>query len=786
MLKNFFKIAYRNLWRSKGFSAINIFGLAIGMAAAMLIFIWIQNELSYDRFHSNRATLYEAWNREVFDEKLSCWNTTPKILGPTLKQDYPDIENTARVNWPNSFLFSIGDKRIKASGNCVDPSFLSMFSFPLLKGNPGTALGDVYSIAITESFSRRLFGDQDPVGKIVKIDNRDNFTVKALMKDLPGNTKFSFDFLLPWSYLDKRGWSDSNWDNNSTETYVQLKTAASPESVNGKIRNITIKHLDGKEKIEVFLHPIDKWHLYADFKDGKLSGGFIETVRMFGIIASFILIIACINFMNLSTARSEKRAKEVGLRKVVGAQKKSLVLQFLGESVLFAFLAGIIALILVQLSIGPFNNLTQKQLYIKYGSAWFWFLVLLFILVTGMLAGSYPAFYLSSFQPVKVLKGSFRAAHKSVNPRKILVVLQFCFAIILIICTLIVKHQIDYAQHRKIGYDRENLVFHMITGDIDKNFELIRTELLSSGTGVSVSKTSAPLTEGWSNTWGLGWEGKDINDKTIFDRFCADRDIVRTAGFSLVEGRDLDVKEYPTDSMGCLLNESAVRKMGFKQPIGQIVKDDSRDWHVVGVIKDFVLQSPYAHMQPMIIEGAKGWFNVMHIKLNASRSTYQNLQDAERIFKKYNPQYPFEYKFIDQEYALKFEDTQRTATLMGLFAGLTILISCLGLFGLAAYMAANRTKEIGVRKVLGASVMGIAALLSREFLALVMIALIIAVPVAWYAMFNWLKGYEYHITIEWWVFVAAGLLSLFIALITVSVQSVRAAMSNPVISLRAD
>jgi ABC-type antimicrobial peptide transport system permease subunit len=326
----------------------------------------------------------------------------------------------------------------------------------------------------------------------------------------------------------------------------------------------------------------------------------------------------------------------------------------------------------------------------------------------------------------------------------------------------------------------------MITGDIDKNFELIRTELLSSGTGVSVSKTSAPLTEGWSNTWGLGWEGKHINDKTIFDRFCADRDIVRTAGFSLVEGRDLDVKEYPTDSMGCLLNESAVRKMGFKQPIGQIVKDDSRDWHVVGVIKDFVLQSPYAHMQPMIIEGAKGWFNVMHIKLNASRSTYQNLQDAERIFKKYNPQYPFEYKFIDQEYALKFEDTQRTATLMGLFAGLTILISCLGLFGLAAYMAANRTKEIGVRKVLGASVMGIAALLSREFLALVMIALIIAVPVAWYAMFNWLRGYEYHITIEWWVFVAAGLLSLFIALITVSVQSVRAAMSNPVISLRAD
>jgi putative ABC transport system permease protein len=786
MVKNFLKIAFRNLWRSKGFSAINILGLTVGMASAILILLWIQNEMSFDRFHNNKDRLYEAWDRETFDADLHCWNTTPKILGPTLKQDYPEIENATRVNWGNNFLFTIGEKRITAMGTCVDPAFLTMFSFPLVRGEVKSALNDVYSITLTESFAKRLFGNEDPTGQIIKLDNRDNFTVKAVMKDLPNNTRFKFDYLLPWVYMDKRGWSDSNWDNNSTQTFVQLKPGTSIASVNGKIKNVIIKHLDGKEKIEVFLHPAGMWHLYTDFKKGKVVGGAIETVRMFGIIAAFILLIACINFMNLSTARSEKRAKEVGIRKVVGAQKNSLVSQFLGESILIAFLAGILALITVQLCLPAFNTLTQKQLHVEYGNIYFWIAGLSFILFTGVLAGSYPAFYLSSFQPVKVLKGTFKAAHAAINPRKILVVLQFSFAIILIICTIIVERQINYAQDRQAGYSKNNLIYHFITGDIDKNYKLIKNELLSSGTAKSVSKTSAPLTEGWSNTWGMEWGGKDPNDKTIFNRFCADEDIAKTAGLSLIQGRDLNLKEFPTDSLACLLNESAVKHMKLKNPIGELVKDDGFTWHVVGVINDFVLQSPYDPLVPMMIEGTKGWFNVIHIKLNDERRTAQNLKAAEKIFKKYNPEYPFEYKFIDQEYALKFADTQRTASLIGLFAGLTIFISCLGLFGLATYMAQNRIKEIGVRKVLGASVYNITSLLSKEFILLVIISIVIASPVAFYAMHKWLQGYEYRINIQWWVFLASGILSIVISLATVSFQSIKAALANPVKSLRTE
>jgi putative ABC transport system permease protein len=786
MIRNFLKIAFRNLWRSKGFSVINILGLTVGMASAILILLWIENEMSFDGFHKNKDSLYEAWDRETFDAELNCWNTTPKILGPTLKLDYPEIENTTRVHWGNNFLFSLGEKRITAMGTCVDPAFLTMFSFPLVRGDAKSALNDLYSIILTESFAKRLFGGQDPTGKIVKLDNRDNFTVKAVMNDLPNNTRFKFDYLLSWAYMDKRGWSDSSWGNNSTQTFVQLKPGASLASVNGKIKNVIIKHLDGKEKIEVFLHPASMWHLYTDFKKGKVVGGEIETVRMFGIIACFILLIACINFMNLSTARSEKRAKEVGIRKVVGAQKNSLVSQFLGESILISFLAGILAIITVQLCLSAFNTLTQKQLHIEYGNIYFWVAGLLFILFTGVLAGSYPAFYLSSFQPVKVLKGTFKAAHAAINPRKILVVLQFSFAIILIICTTIVERQINYAQDRQTGYVKNNLIYHFITGDIDKNYKLIKNELLSSGTATAVSKTSAPLTQGWSNTWDMEWEGKDPGDKTIFDRFCADEDIAKTAGFSMLLGRDLNLKEYPTDSLACLLNESAVKHMKFKNPVGQLVKDDGLTWHVVGVIKDFVLQSPYNPIVPMMIDGTKGWFNVIHIKLNNERGTGQNLKAAEKIFKKYNPEYPFEYKFIDQEYALKFADTQRTATLIGLFAGLTIFISCLGLFGLATYMAQNRIKEIGVRKVLGASVYNITSLLSKEFLLLVIISILIASPVAFYAMHKWLQSYEYRIRIQWWVFLASGILSIVISLVTVSFQSIKAALANPAESLRTE
>lgn len=787
MFKNFFKVAYRNLIRSKGFSFINIAGLAVGIASAMLILLWIYNEISFDQFHENKDRIYEAWNKAEFSGKLQCWNVTPKILASALQKDIPEVEQATRVDWGSNYLFTIGDKRLTVQGTTVDSNFLQIFSFPLIKGNAKTVLNDMHSIVLTQKLADKLFPGEDAMGKVIKIDNKDNFTVSGILKDIPANTKFSFEYLIPWSYLRSQGNDDDNWQNNSTQTYVLLKQNASFTAANSKVKTLRTKYDTEESDWQMFLYPISRWHLYSSFTNGVEDGdGIIQFVKWFGVIAAFILLIACINFMNLSTARSEKRAKEVGIRKVVGAQKFSLISQFIGESILLSFIAYILAVIIVQLALPAFNQLTDKKLSIDYGNINYWLLAIGFIIFTGVLAGSYPAFFLSSFQPVKVLKGTFQKVNSSVSPRKVLVVLQFTFAIMLITGTIIIKQQINYAQERQLGYNKDNLIYVFLSGDIGKNFSLIKNELLSSGVAQSVSKTSAPLTQGWSDSWGFEWQGKDPNDKTDFDRFCADEQLGATAGFQFVKGRDFNLRDFPTDSTAVILNESAVKAMGFKEPIGQIVKDNGIDWHVVGVIKDFILQSPYRPMKPMVIEGNSGWFNVMHIKLNAQNSTKQNLAKAETIFKKYNPEFPFEYKFVDEEYAKKFDNEKRTGTLAGLFAGLTIFISCLGLFGLATYMAENRIKEIGVRKVLGASVTSITVLLSKDFIRLVLIAFIIASPIAWWAMNKWLQDYPYRTDITWWIFAATGLLSVAIALATVSFQAIRAAIANPVKSLRTE
>ena len=790
MLKNFFKIAFRNLLRNKGFSAINITGLAVGMASAILIFLWIQNEISYDQFHEKKDRIYEAWNRARFDGKLMCWNTTPKILARTLEHDLPEVERAVRVNWGSNFLFSIGDKRITKTGNMVDTGFLQLFSFPLLKGNPSTALNDMHSIVLTEACAKSFFGNEEAMGKTLKVENKDNFTVTGIIKDLPNNTRFKFDYLLPWSYLNYRKEDDSSWGNNSTRTYVLLKQNAGYASVAPKVQVLKQKYEEEakKDKWEMFLYPASRWRLYSSFTNGaEDSNGRMTFVKLFATIAILILLIACINFMNLSTARSEKRAKEVGIRKVVGAQKLSLITQFIGESVLLAFLAAIFALIIVALSLPAYNQLTDKKLFISFGSIYTWLAGAGFILFTGLLAGSYPAFFLSSFQPVKVLKGTFKKANALVTPRKVLVVLQFTFAIILIICTIIVKQQIDYAQSRDMGYNKDNLVYHFMTGDIPKNYPLIKNELMAQGIAASVTKTSAPLTESWSDGWGQEWEGKDPNDKTDFNRYVSDEGLGKTVGLQFVQGRDFDLKQFPTDSTGMIINESSLKVMKFKDPIGKLVKDNGTQWHIVGVIKDFILTSPYEPTRPMLISGAKNnWFSVVQIKLNGRNPLPKNLEKAAAIFKKYNPEYPANIQFVDAEYALKFENEQRQGTLAALFAGLTIFISCLGLFGLATYMAENRIKEIGVRKVLGASVTGITALLSKDFIRLVIISFVIAAPLSYWAMYKWLQDYTYRVSIQWWVFAAACILSVAIALLTVSFQAMKAARANPVKSLRTE
>ena len=788
MRKLFFHIATRNLLRNKTFGFLNIFGLAIGMASSLLIILWVQNELSYDNFYPNGDRLYQSWNRDRNNKGITCWNVTPKPLAPGLKSEFPEVERATRVGWDEMILFTVGEKKINIKGTMVDPDFLPMFSFPLLRGNPLSALNNPTDIVITANLAKSLFGNEDAMGKIIRLDNKYNHRVSGVMENLPNNTRFDFEFLLPWSYMHTTNQDDSSWNNNSTQNFVLLKPNTNISEVNAKIKRVIIEHGNKDWTTESFLYPVSKLRLYSNFENGVPAGGKIDTVRLFSLIALLILLVACINFMNLSTARSEKRAKEVGIRKVVGAGRVSLIGQFIGESILLATIAGFFALILVQLCLPSFNLLTKKALVVEYGNPLFWIGFLGFLIVTGTLAGSYPAFFLSSFRPVSVLKGAFKRVNALVTPRKILVVLQFSFAITLIICTIIIEKQIRYGMGREAGFEKKNIIYSFLTGDMNKNFQLIKNELIGRGIATAVSKTSAPLTEAWSDA-SASWEGKNPNDRSDFIYYNTDGDIIPTAGLTLLEGRDIDLKNYPSDSNAAILNEAAVRVMGFKHPIGQIINrgDWETEWHVIGVVKDFILQSPYEKIKPMVIQGPRAdWFNLIHIKLNSANSTAENMANLESVFKKYNPLYPFEYHFTDEEYARKFEEEQHTAVLSSFFAGLTILISCLGLFGLAAYMAESRIKEIGVRKILGASVANITRLLSWDFVRLVLVSIVIASPIAWLSMNKWLAGYDYHITISWWIFAAAGLIALFISVITVGFQAVKAAMTNPVRNLRSE
>jgi predicted permease len=785
MFKNYLKITWRNLLKNKSFTIINITGLAVGMASAALILFWVQNEVSYDQFHEKKDRLYQMYNRSKIDGEIWAWGNTPKPMMAALKQDYPQVEQAARALRAN-FLFTLGDKHLTLPGIFTDPDFLTMFSLPLVQGNPKTALNDMKGIVITERTAKKLFGNNEAIGKTVRIDSVDYFTVTGVMKDLPNNTRFNFEYLMPWKYWEKtNGVVDKNWGNNSVSTYIALKPGVTEEYFDKQVKNITRSHSDVKD-IDVFVHPITKWRLYSKFENGQVAGGRITTIKLFSIIAAFILLIACINFMNLSTARSEKRAKEVGIRKVVGAGKGSLIAQFMGESVMISLIAGIVALIIVQTSLPAFNILTEKQLFIPFTNPVFWLIMLSFILFTGVVSGSYPALYLSSFAPVKVLKGTFKAANAALSPRKILVVTQFTFAIVLIISTIIVREQLDYAQNRDTGYKKNNLAYSFMNGSIGKNYALIRNELITSGAATSVTKTSSPMTEGWSDSWGFDWQGKDKEAKIDFNMFNVDGDFSKTMNLKIIEGRDIDIKTYPSDSSAIMINQAALKIMKFKNPIGQIVMNNDTKLTIVGVVKDFILQSPYEPVKQMIIQGPSAWFNVIHYKLNEKNTTAENLKLVEGVFKKYNSEYPFDYHFVDEEYSKKFADEQRVGTLASLFAGLTIFISCLGLFGLATYMAQNRIKEIGVRKVLGASVFGVTSMLSKDFLKLVAIAFIFATPIAWYSMEHWLQTYTYRVNVSIWVFAVAAFVTTLLSIVTVSFQAVKAALANPVKSLRSE
>ncbi|MGM9507712.1 ABC transporter permease [Larkinella sp. GY13] len=793
MLSNHFKIAFRNLMGGKSFSIINIGGLAVGMAGAALIALWLQNEISFDKFHEHKDRLYQVYGLtgNVGGEPVAI-PVTSQPLAPTLQQNYPEVEAVTRVKDVDQFLIRVDDNRFTGiPGAFADPSFLQLFSFPLVEGSKNEQLTTISSIVITEKLARKLFGTTDVLHKTIRLDSVDHFVVTGVLKDLPPNTRFTFEYLLPWDYLKKlgSGWSNESWLSNNTPTYVLLKPNTNPAAFTAKIKDLTQRYSGRRDVWTHFLFPLNQWHLYAEFENGKPVGGRIETVRVFGLIAAFILLIACINFMNLSTARSEKRAKEIGVRKVAGAGRGSLIGQFITEAFLTACLAGAVALLLVMLALPSFDMLIGTQLSIPYQQYSFWLWTFGFVVITSLLAGSYPAFYLSSFQPIGIFTKQFKKSQLGLSPRKVLVVLQFTFAIVLVIATMIVRDQIIYGQERDKGYANTDLIHVNFVGDIEKNYAPIKQELLRSGAAVSVTKTMTDLTnDGW-RSWGLRWPGENPKDtNTAITIFSSDADLVRTAGMTLVEGRDIDSYQYPADSFSVVLNETAVKLMGFKNPIGQTLsnRDQKRSWRVVGVVRDYIVGSPYNPIPPVVIQGPGAWFNTMHIKFNPANSTAENLAKAEDAFKKYNPAYPFDYQFVDQEYAQKFENEQRTKTLAGLFAALAIFISCLGLFGLTSFTVEQSRKEIGIRKVLGATVSQIVTFLSRDFLKLVLMAFLIATPITWYVMSQWLQDYAYRIRISGWIFAAAGLLALVIALLTVSFHTVKAALMNPVKSLRSE
>lgn len=790
MINNYIKIAWRNLLKNKAFSSINIIGLAIGMAGALLIALWLQNMLSMDRFHMKGDRLYVISNRDMNQGQMWAWVNTPKIMGPTLKKDFPDIEKFTRYDQFNNFLTTYNNKKIVSQVAFVDPGFFDMFSFPIVKGNKNKLLQNANSVVLTQKFAETLFGNSDPVGKTIKIDSVNLVTVDAVLQDLPNNTSMQFDYLLSWEYAKKIGYTDENWQNNSIETYVLLRETTPLVAFNNKIRLVSQNHINvGNNEIrstnEIFAFPYQDAYLYNKSVNGAFTAGRIQLVHLFTWIGSFILLVACINFMNLSTARSERRAKEVGVRKVVGADRKSLIAQFIVESVLISFAAMILAVGCIILILPAFNNLVEKNLHISLLSGSNWLFLIIFTIITGVLAGSYPAFFLSSFKPLKTLKGKLNSYKRGLSVRSILVILQFSIAIILTIATIIIFQQIQHTKDRDRGYDDNGLLVSSISGELEKNYLNLRNELLASNAVVSVSKNMSPVTDRYSNGMGFSWPGSSESDKKVsFNRFSTDADAVENLGFTLLSGRDIDIYKYKTDSNAMLLTETAVKSMRLQNPIGQVIHGDREDWTVVGVIKDFIVDSPYGETLPMIIFGPKSWFTNIHYRLNPNNSTVNNLKTVADIFKKFNPDYPFEYKFIDKNFEAKFKETQSIGTLSMLFAVLTIFISCLGLFALIAYMAETRMKEIAVRKVLGASIGQLTSLLSVDFIKLVLLAILIASPIAWWVMDNWLQDYNYRIEIQWQYFAAAGLMAILISLATISFQTIKAALSNPVDSLR--
>jgi ABC-type antimicrobial peptide transport system permease subunit len=792
MLRTYFKTAWRNLTKNQAYSFINIAGLSVGLAVTILIGLWIWDEFSFDRNFDNYRRIAQVMQTETSNGivKTDKGNVIP--LAAELRKNYAgDFKRVVLSTWTMNSLLVSGDKKINTQGNYMETEAPDMLSLKMLAGTR-RSFDASSTILISRSIANALYGNDDPLGKTITIGGDIHEKVVGVYEDFPGGCSFKeMKFIAP--FRDLKSWVDgneNNWYNESFQVFAEIAGHADMNTVSEKIRDVKLSKVDKRtattERPAMSLHPMTRWHLYSEFKNGVNTGGAIRYVWMFAIIGGFVLLLACINFMNLSTARSERRAKEVGIRKAIGSLRSQLINQFFSESILVASLAFVLSLVLVAAILPFFNSVSGKQMHVPWGNIYCWFVGLGVTLFAGSLAGIYPALYLSSFRPVKVLKGVFKAGRFAAIPRRILVVAQFTVSVVLIIGTFVVFRQIQFAKSRPIGYTRQGLItIVMKTYNFHDHFANMRNELLQQGAIAEMSESSTPITENDHFSNGYSWEGVDAKTSPKFNTVSATQEYGKTVGFELLQGRDFS-KEFGNDSASIIVNETAARYIGFKKPIGQYIRHYGKRYTIIGVVRDIVMESPYEAVKPTIYDLDSSIGGILNIRLSPNKTTASSLSAIEAVCKKYSPEEPFEYSFVDEAFSRKFSDEERVGRLASFFSILAIFISCLGIFGMASFMAEQRVKEIGVRKVLGASTFSLWRLLSKDFIMLVLISLLIAVPTAHYFMHNWLQNYQYRTELSWWIFAMAGLAALLITLLTVSFQSIRAALANPVKSLRSE
>ena len=793
MFKNYFITSWRNLIRDKSYSSFNILGLAVGMGVALLIGLWVQYHVSYDRWLPESGQAFRTMVRSSQNGQSYAGMATSLPMAQVLKQDIPEIRYVAQADFGSSHSLVVGDKKLYSSGMFAGADFLRIFPFPLLKGNAAEVLHEPASIVLTQSTATALFGSEDPMNKTVRIDNLHDVKVTGVLADLPGNSTFQLKYIIPFSfYVQTQNWireNGQNWNLDPIQTFVGLQPGVTMAQVEPKLKSIIKRYNpDGHRalRLELFLHPFRDWHLYSKFENGQPAGGFIDYVRMFGLIGVVVLIIACINFVNLATARSERRAREVGVRKAIGSLRKDILLQFLVESFVVTAAAFVVALVLVVLALPAFNALTESDIRIPWSSGFFWGVMSAYVVLTSLLAGSRPALHLSGMRPVKVLKGGVKEGRAAALPRKILVVLQFTCSVALIISTVIVYRQIQYAKNRPRGFDAGRLVMTDASSDLDHNYAAVKAELLQTGMVSGVTRSTTPATDLYSWTGVDDWQGKNPGEPLGVATVGVTDDYFTTLGMRLAKGREF-ARGMSEDTSDVILNEAAVKRLRFKEPLNQVIFwNNLRKIRVIGVVKDALMQSPFTLPEPTFFVYNPSWSSSVMYRLSPGVDVGTAMAKIAPIFNRYNPAYPFQYHFADERFNAKFSQEMLIGTLAGIFASLAILISCLGLFGLAAYMAQQRTREIGIRKVLGATEGQVLVMISREFVWLVLVSCVVASPLAFYSMRGWLQGYYYRVGITADVFIYSTAAALVITIGTVSFQAIRAARQNPVDSLRTE